>query len=54
MVAAFVTSSVSDRSVVGGGCKEEDVSSYFVRERITGGENPSISYLRTAANFAST
>jgi hypothetical protein len=38
MVAAFLTSSVSDRSVVGGGDKEEDVSSYFVRERITWGE----------------
>jgi hypothetical protein len=38
MVAAFLTSSVSDRSLVGGGGKEKDVSSYFVRERITRGE----------------
>jgi hypothetical protein len=36
MVAAFLTSSVSDRRIVGGG-GEEDVSSYFVRERITRG-----------------
>jgi hypothetical protein len=38
MVAAFLTSSVSDRSLVGGGGKEKDVLSYFVRERITRGE----------------
>jgi len=38
MVVAFLTSSVSDRRVDGGGGKEEDVSSYFVRERITRGE----------------
>jgi hypothetical protein len=38
MVAAFLTSSVSDRRVVGGGGGADDVSSYFVRERITRGE----------------